>query len=1052
MSIVKVAIGRTRVFLFSLFLCTIAGLMTYNSLPKESFPDVNIPMVITTVTYMGISPEDGERLIAKPLEKEFKTINGLKETNSKCYEGFCQVILEFEVGSDPEIGLRETKDAVDKAKQYMPKDIDEPVIDEINTSEFAIGIVNIYGTAPEKTLMDIAENLQDTIEAVPGVLEAELGGERAEQIEILIDPAKLDSYKLALSNVSSFLASSNILIPAGNIETSRGAFPIKVPGLIEDVEDVKKLPIKIEDDAVIKIEDIAEVRRNFENATEYVRMNQQPSLSLEIKKRSGGNTINILTMVKKVVEEAKQTVPDNVIIQLTNDSSEKINDNLTDLQNNVISSMILVIVCVVLMLGIRTGLLVGLSIPISFLLGILFIGFLGMGINMVVLFGLILAVGMLVDGAIVITEYADKKMTEGASKVDAYAEASDRMAMPVISSTLTTLVAFAPLMFWPGVIGEFLKFLPITVICVLTASLLVALIFIPVLGALFGKAGAIKDEEKVQILASENGEYYKLKGYMKVYYKALKFALSRPWKVFITIIITLFASFFIYAKFGVGVEFFPESEPDFININVHARGNLSIEEKSAYIRQAENLIYQLPYFDNVYSRSGAKSHNAAEDVIGYIQVELKDWQERPRANVIINEMEKTLANMSGVIIEIQQEDKGPVSGKPIEIEISAKNDNQDLINEGYKYIRNAMNEIKGFTNIEDTLPLPGIQWEMQINQAQAAKFGVNIASIGGIVQMMTRGAIVSTYMPVDSDEELNIIARFPKKFRALNMIDNLYVVTNNINSVPLSTFVDILPKPKVNLIQRIDGKRIIKISADVEEGTFATEKISALKNYVKNTPPKDGIEITFAGQDEDSQESMEFVILAFFIAIMLMWFILLAQFNSFYDTFIILFSILLSTIGVVLGLVIMQDPFSIVMTGLAIVSLAGIVVNNNIVLIDAYNEIKQKVSDPFDALIRTGLQRIRPVYLTTTTTILGLVPMALKLNIDFINADITIGSPSMDMWAAFSKSVIFGLGFATILTLIVTPCMILIGVQLRAKFKWWWQNKFSKKSNIEITE
>ncbi|MGN0930002.1 MAG: efflux RND transporter permease subunit [Alphaproteobacteria bacterium] len=1048
MSIVKLAIGRTRVFLFSLFLCTIAGVMTYQGLPKESYPDINIPRIVTRVTYTGISPEDGERLIAKPLEKEFKTISGLKEMTSRCYENYCMVIVEFDVGHDAEVGLREVKDAVDTAKQTMPADIDEPVVKEINTSEFPIAIVNIYGTAPEKTLMNIAKRLQDTIEALPGVLEAELGGDRDEQIEILIDPAKLDSYKLSIASIGSFLGSSNILIPAGNIETEKGSFPIKVPGLIENVDDVLNLPIKTEGDAVITLKDIAEVRRNFANATEYVRMNGQPSLSLEVKKKTGGNTINVITLVKKVLEEAKDVVPNNVVIKLTNDSSENITENLIDLQNNVISSMILVIVCVVLMLGTRTGLLVGLSIPISFLMGLLFLGALGIGINMVVLFGLILAVGMLVDGAIVITEYADKKMTEGANKVDAYAEASDRMAMPVIASTLTTLVAFGPLMFWPGIIGEFMKYLPISVICVLSASLIVALIFIPIFGAIFGKAGATKDNDKEQILASENGEYDKLTGYMKVYYNALYFALSRPWKILGLVIIVLFLSFFTYAKFGVGVEFFPESEPDFVNINVHARGNFSIEEKSEFIKQVENLIEEMPYFVNIYSRAGAKPYNASEDTIGYIQVELKDWQERPRSTKIIKELEDKLAQMSGVIIEIVEEAKGPVSGKPIELQISANEDNQEIIDAGYKYIEEAMNKIGGFVNVENTLPLPGIQWEMNINKAQAAKFGVTISSIGSITQMITRGAKVSSYMPADSDEELDIVVRFPKAFRALNMIDNLYVVANTTSSVPLSTFVDIIPTPKVNMIQRIDGKRIIKVAADVEEGTYAAAKVAALKAYQKQNPlPKD-VQIKFAGQDEDSKESMGFVIKAFIAAVFLMGFILLAQFNSFYDTFMILFSILLSTIGVVLGLVIMRDPFSIVMTGLAIVSLAGIVVNNNIVLIDAYNEIRAKVSDPFDALIRTGLQRIRPVYLTTVTTILGLVPMALKLNIDFINANITIGSPSMDMWSAFSKSVIFGLSFATILTLIVTPCMILIGVNVRSKFHHWWTTKVRKNKEI----
>lgn len=1044
MSLIKVAMNRTRIFLFSLFILTILGLNAYIKMPKESFPDVNIPRMIITVKYTGISPEDGERLISKPLEKEFKTISGLKEMNSKCYEGYCRVILEFNAGFNVDKGLRETKDAVDNAKSRMPQGIEEPIIKEINTSEFAIAIVNVYGSAPEKTLMNIANELSDALEAIPGVLEASVGGKRKEQGEILIDPAKLNSYKISINNVGALFAGSNILVPAGNIETEKGSFPIKVPGLIENVEDILNLPIKVSGDAVIKLSDVADVKRNFANATEYVRMNKQSALSLEIKKRSGANTIDTIEEVKKILSEAETILPSNVVITLTNNSAETIKSNLIDLQNNVISSIILVVICVVLMLGIRTGLLVGLSIPASFLIGILFLSVIGVSINMVVLFGLILAVGMLVDGAIVITEYADKKMTEGAIKQDAYAEASSRMAVSVIASTITTLIAFSPLLFWPGIIGEFMKYLPLTVICILTASLLVALVFVPVLGALFGKAGVTSQKEKELTIAAETGDYEKLTGYMKTYYKALTWALKRPWKIILSAICLLFLSFFIYGIFGVGVEFFPDLGSDFVNINVHARGNLSIDEKSKFISDVENQISTMPYFKNIYSRTGAKSHNASEDVIGYIQVELKDWQERPHSNIVIDKMKDKLKSISGVILEILKDDKGPNAGKPIQIEISATNDNPEILKEGLKYVQTAMETIGGFTDVEDTSDLPGIQWQMKINKAQAAKFGVSIASVGGIVQMITRGAIVSTYRPADSDDELNIVVRFPKKFRALEMIDNLYVVSATGASVPISTFVKIIPTPKVNMVQRIDAKRVLKVSAKVKTGSFAAEKVNALKKYYKTNPLPKGVKIALKGEDEKSKENSSFIGKAFLAAIFFMGFVLLLQFNSFYSTFMILFSILLSMIGVILGLVIMRDPFSIVMTGIAIVSLAGIVVNNNIVLIDAFDELKQKIKDPVDAVIRTGLQRLRPVYLTTTTTILGLVPMALKLNIDFVNAEITVGAPSMDMWSAFSKSVIFGLGFATILTLIITPCMLLVGVRSREYIKTWWKAKFNK--------
>jgi multidrug efflux pump len=1044
MGFIRSFVDRKRVFLFSMFLLMLFGLTTYQGMPKESFPDVNIPVMIATITDVGISPEDGERLIAKPLEKEFKGITSLKELTSRCYEGYCNIILEFEVGSDPEKGLRETKDAVDKARPYMPKDIDEPEIKEINTSECPVAIVNIYGNAPEKTLIKVAEDLQDIIETVPGVLEAEMGGKRKEQVEIVINPARIDSYKISIANVTSFFSGTNVLIPAGNIETRKGSFPIKVPGLIKGVTDIINLPVKVSGDAVIKLYDIAEVRRNFENATEFVRMNGQPSLSLEVKKRVGYNTINTVAGVREALGHAVRHIPENIVVTITNDSAQKVAENLIDLQNNVISAMVLVIVCVMLMLGARSGVLVGFSIPVSFLLGIVFLASLGVGINMVVLVGLILAVGLLVDGAIVITEYADKRMTEGVDRITAYGEAASRMFIPVVTSTLTTLMAFAPLMFWPGIMGEFIRFLPLTVICILGASLVIALVCVPIMGAMIGKPGSTSPEEEAQIIASEHGRFDELKGYMKLYDRVLDWTLARPKKVMVWVIAALFASFILYGRLGVGVELFPKSEPDFININIHARGNLSIEEKAALTKEAEVLVFDMPYFKNVYSRTGAKSRFASEDVIGYLQLELKDWESRPRAQKVMKELEEKMSSMAGVIVEINEERKGPSSSKPIEIEISAVDDNQKLIEKGYAYVDDAMKHIGGFTSVENTLPLPGIQWEMEINKAQAAKFGVNISSIGSIVQMMTRGAKVSSYMPEDLDEEIDMVVKFPVEFRSLDMIDNLYVVTAPGDSVPLSSFVKIVPAPKVNMIERINSSRVIKVAADVEAGQFAAAKVQKLKEWTVKNPVPENVRVAFRGEDEDSRESMSFIGRAFILAICMMFFVMLVQFNSFYSTFIIMFSIVLSTIGVILGLIAMRDPFSIMMTGLAVVALAGIVINNNIVLIDAYDEIKKKVSDPIVALKMTGLQRLRPVYLTTMTTVLGMLPMAMKLNVDFVNANLTIGAPSMAMWAAFARSMIFGLGFSTVLTLVVTPCMLLLGIRARKSVKDWFREKFRK--------
>ena len=1031
MSFISAAIERKRAFLTAMVLLLFSGLITYITMPKEAFPEINIPIMIVQVTEVGISPEDGERLIARPLEQELRGISGVREIRTTCRESFCRAIVEFHPGFDADRGLRDVQTALDRARPFMPQLAIEPFVREINTSEFPIAIVNIYGHAPERALGRVAEQLRNALETLPGVLEADVGGRRTEQVEIIVNPATINAYRISIGQITQLLGTTNILIPAGNLETPRGSFPLRVPGLITDIPDILNLPIRAEGDAVIRLLDVADVRRNFADATEEVRMNRGRSLSLEIVKRSDANTIDTMRQVHAAMEVASGMLPPSIRATITNDQSERIRETLNDLENSVISSMLLVMICVMLMLGVKTGLLVGFAIPLSFLLGILFINFLGIGINMMVLFGLILSIGLLIDGAIVITEYADQKLSEGLPREKAYAEASSRMALVVISSMGTTLLAFTPLIFWPGVIGEFMRFMPITVICVLIAALIIALVCVPILGAIMGPKEAENKKGKEQILAINRGDYKSLTGYMRTYERILDWALKRPWKIFISVILVLMMTFKAYGLWGAGTTFFPASEPDFLNINVHARGNLSLAEKAAFVHRVEDKIYDLPYFRNVYSRAGARPRESAEDVIGYIQVELINWQQRPPASEIITRMEEKLSGISGVFTEVIRQQGGPASGKPIVLEISTIGDNQSLLDAGYRHAMRAMETLGGFANIEDNLPLPGIQWELDINTAQAAKFGVSIAAVGNVVQMLTRGTRVSRIQPTDLDEQIDMVVRFPEEYRSLDMIGNLYVVGATGQNVPLSSFVDIRPVPRVNLIQRIDGRRIIRIMADPAPGILASDRIAALRAYLDANPLPQDVNIRFRGEAEDAGQAMGFVVRAFLIAFALMTLVMLVQFNSFYHTFVIMFSVVLSTTGVLLGLLITRDTLSIVMTGLAIVSLAGIILNNNIILIDAYNDIRKKVKDPIDALKRTGLLRIRPVYLTAITTALGVLPMALMLNIDFVNASITYGSPSMAVWSSFSRSLIFGLSFSTILTLVVTPCMLLIGARFK---------------------
>ncbi|MCL2438886.1 MAG: efflux RND transporter permease subunit [Alphaproteobacteria bacterium] len=1035
MNIVDWLLERKRLFFLVLFLIVVAGVRTFLYMPKESFPEIKMPFIFTTITQRGISPDDAERLIAKPLEKEFKTIQGIKILNTRCFEGWCIVIAEFHSGLDSEKSLREAKDAVDRARPKLPKDADEPTVFERSTADFPIAIVNIFGTAPERALGITADRLRDMLETIPGVVEADVGGKREEQIEIQIDPVKIDSYRLSAQAVAQLMAATNVLIPAGNIETARGSFPIKVPSLIEGPEDLLALPVITTANAAITLADIADIRRMYKDAKGFVRMNGVPSLSIEIKKRSGANTIATMEGVRYALEQAAKVIPANIATSIANDASVHIRNSLSDLGNSVIFAVLLVVLCIVMMLGLREGLLVGVSIPLSFVLGVLFLSSALDAINMMVLFGMILSVGLLIDGAIVITEYADQLMTAGADRKTAYSKAAKRMFMVITLSTLTTLMAFMPLFRWPGQMGEFMKFLPITVSAILAASLVVALIFIPVLGATFGSKTSKPSPEKKMIVAASNGHYEKLAGYMRVYLGVLSFALKHPKKIIASIVGVLILTLALYTKLGVGIQLFPDAEPDFININVHARGNLSTAEKDSFVHSIEEKISELPYFKNVYGRSGARSRMSAEDVVGYVQVELKDWDQRPKASIITGRMEEALRDSAGFIPQVMRERRGPGSAKPIDIRVSALDEDPRKIDAGYKHLREAMDIVGGFTNIDDTTSLPGIQWEMRINKAQAAKLGVSVGAIGSVVQMLTHGAKVSSYMPGDLDEEIDIVIRFPERFRTLDQIGNLYVVGANGRNVPLSSFTQIVPTPKTHLVQRMDGKRVIRMRADVASGLYAADRLTALQRHLASNPPPSGVEFLYRGEAQDSAENSGFLGQAFMLAIGMMFVILIAQFNSFYSVFIILFSILLSTIGVFLGLMITRDPFSIVMTGLAIISLGGVITNNNIILIDTYNDMKKKTKDTIDALKRTGLSRLRPIYLTTITTMLGMLPMALKMNMDFLSGRITFGNPSMDTWAAFSRSIIFGLSFATILTLIITPCMLLLGDKAKAKIK-----------------
>lgn len=1028
-AVINAALNRSRTVLATLILILIAGAGAYIAIPKESDPDINIPIIYVSIPHDGISPEDAARLLVRPMEQKLRSIEGIKEMKSTAADGHGSVLLEFDAGFDADKAMDDVREKVDEAKVDLPDDTDEPTVNEVNVGLFPVLVATLSGDIPQRALFSIAKELKDDLEGLPNVLSVDVRGDREELLEIILDPAKLESYNIDQAELITTMTANNRLVAAGAMDTGEGRFAVKVPALFESARDVLNLPVKTDGDAVVTLGDVTTIRRTYKDATTYARLNGEPAVALEIKKRLGTNVIETIDDVRAMVAEQTEAWPENVNVTFSQDKSQDIRTMLNDLQNNVISAVLLVFIVIVAALGLRTAFLVGVAIPGSFLMGILYLFIFGFTINVVVLFALILAVGMLVDGAIVVTEFADRKMLEGMPRREAYAEAAKRMAWPIIASTATTLAAFGPLLFWPGVVGEFMQFLPLTLITTLSGSLLMALIFVPTLGSVMGKPSANADTAAA---AAESGPISAIPGWTGKYARMLQALIKRPIAGPLTaltlVICVLIGVNVAYSKFGKGNEFFADIEPEQALVYIHARGNLAIEEQDALVQEVEKRILTLNDFDSVYARSGLVESDGgeqAEDVIGIITLEFKDWFLRRPADTVLPEIRRMTSTIPGIMVETREPDAGPPTGKAIQIQV--KSTYPELLPEVVKHIRGHLeNNVADLRDIEDSLPIPGIQWEFEVDRAQAGRFNTNVAAIGPMIQLATNGVKVDDYRPDDAIDEVDIRLRFPEIYRNLDQLDQLKILTPS-GMVPITNFVKRVAKPKVGRIERIDGKYLQTVKSDVVEGVLVDDKVKEVKDWLATQTFDGRVEIAFDGADKEQAEAAAFLVKALMIALAVMAIILVTQFNSFYHALLILTAVVLSTIGVMIGLLVMDTPFSIVMTGIGIIALAGIVVNNNIVLIDTYATLVRQGMQPYEAIVRTGAQRLRPVMLTTVTTICGLLPMVFQTNIDFVERTIQVGAPSTQWWVQLASAVAFGLGFATILTLVLTPCLLALG-------------------------
>lgn len=1033
-ALINAAFERSRVVVVALILLVLWGGVIAWEIPKEADPDVQLPIVYVSMSHEGISPEDAERLLVRPMERELQALEGLKEMRSTASEGHASVVLEFEAGVDINLALADVREKVDRAKVELPAETDEPLVEEVNLSLFPVLVVTLGGPVPERALLGIARDLQDRLEALPDVLEVDIAGDREEVVEIVVDPLKIEAYGLELDSILTLVRRNNQLVAAGAWDVGQGRFAVKVPGVLETVHDILNLPVKVVEDRVVTLSDVATVRRTFKDPEGFARVDGKTALALEVKKRIGRNIIETIEEVRAVVEAERKRWPEAIEVGYLQDKSSNIRMMLDDLGNNVATAVVLTMIITVAMLGLRSSLLVGLAVPVSFLTSMTVLSLMGLTVNIIVLFSLILAVGMLVDGSTVVVEYADRKMAEGMPAKEAYKTAAVRMFWPVVSSTATVLAAFLPLLFWPGIVGEFMRYLPITLVATLVASLVMAMLFVPVLGGIFGRRPAFAGHDS-GVAITESGDLDRLTGWLGAYVRLLKLVVR--WPVLITLagIATVVASWMAYAAFGRGVEFFPDVEPEQAQVMIHARGDKSIVERDALVREVEARILGIEGLRHVYARTALSwrgGEDIAEDVVGLILLEFTNWKTRPSGTAIMAEIRARTADIPGIRVETRVPNAGPPVGKPVQLQISA----QDPAKLGpvVAEARRFFDQLPGLKDVSDTRPVPGIEWRLAVDREQAARFGADIALVGSTVRLVTNGMQVATYRPDDADDEVDIVVRYPLAARNLGEIDRLIVNTPK-GAVPLSQMVTRSAVPKTGDLNRVDGARAYTVSADVEAGVLADTKVGEIRAWLASRSFDPDIGFVFKGEDQEQRDAQAFLGRAFAIALFLIALILLLQFNSFYQMFLVLSAVIFSTVGVLLGLLIVDQPFGIIMSGIGVIALAGIVVSNNIVLIDTYNELRGRGMDAVEAAIRTGAQRIRPVLLTAFNGVLGLIPLVFKANVDLLHRQVTMGGPSADWWQQLSLAIAWGLTFATLITLILTPCLLVLGARTSATLR-----------------
>ncbi len=1097
--------NKTSIYVLTIMLA-IFGLINYNTIPKEQFPEIVIPQIIVSTVYPGTSPTDIENLITRPLEKNLKSISGVKKISSKSVQDYSLIIVEFNTDVDISEAKQKVKDAVDKTKNSnnLPNDLPaDPSVTEIEISDLPIMYINISGNYELSKLKKYAEILQDKIESFPEITRVDIVGALDREIQIDVDMYKMQMAKVTFNEIANAIAYENMTISGGNIDLQNMTRSIRVVGEYKNLDEIKNTILISSSGAQVALKDIAEIKDSYKEQESFSRFNGKNVITLNVVKKSGQNLLNASDKITQTIDELKATkFPSDLTVQITGNQAKYTRSILSELNNTIILGFIFVTIILMFFMGLTNAIFVGLSVPLSMALAYIVMPTIDFTMNMLVMFAFIFALGIVVDDAIVVIENTHRIFKQGKYNIVQSAKiAAGEVFLPILSGTLTTLAPFVPLAFWPGVVGRFMFYIPVTLIITLFASLIVAYIINPVFAIDFMKHDddhSVKYHQKkvfkigtiilgiALFIYLISGFKYGSTGFgvatfvlligiiyilhniylykilqrfqkrviprmMSGYERLLRWAVNgkTPYRLLWGTVGLFFFSIILFGIAGPKIVFFPDNEPN--NIIVYARLPIgtSVNYTDSIAKEIEKRVVKVLGENNpdVESIITNVAFQASEDMFdgsivtsnkAKVSVNFVEYRNRVKKHTqqYINPISEALKDIPGAVISVEKNRMGPPTGKAINIEISGE-DLNEVVSTTDRFIAyldslNIPGIEKYKTNFERTKP----ELIIDLDRVRANREGISTAQVGSAIRTAVLGKEVSKYR--DGEDQYPIQLRFlPSQRKDIDKLMNMEITYRDMNtgllrSIPLTSIASVRYQNSVGGINRINLKRTITITSNVLAGYNAQEIIQKIKKSIPKFEKSDQIDIKLTGEQEDQKESSEFLSKAMIMSLFLILFILIAQFNSIGKTFIIISEVIFSIIGVLIGLTIFRVPFSIIMTGMGIVALAGIVVRNGILLVEFTDVLRDRGYKTREAIIQAGKTRITPVILTASAAILGLIPLAIGLNIDFAslfthwNPHIHIGGDNTIFFGPLAWTIVFGLSFATFLTLILVPAMYFI--------------------------